>query len=407
MFRHMQWTKCLALAAVMLFVVAMRVVAQTPEGTVITNTATATFTDANSNAYAPVSGSVNVTVGYQAGVAVTANTPSPSPASPSTADTLDFTVANAGNGTDSVTISDGVSVAGVITVTGYRYNGTTYANLGALNTALAGVSIAQAGSITIQVVYDVASNKGGVNTIYTLTATSRRTPAESDNAASSITPTQAYAVAVTPDGGQNVQQIPGNAYSFNFTVLNSGNGSDDFDVLATSPGSAVITIVSVNGVAGDSARITLAAAASQSVAVVYNVANVAGGSTDTLALLGRSVAQPATTDQGYMDLTVIKPNLTLTKDAYLDDGVTLVAGPVVPGQVIRYRVTVTNNGTFAATVVQVTDALPAEVTYVSTSSAIGWSVGVVGQNVTADYTGTGGVLAASGSATFELRVSIN
>jgi uncharacterized repeat protein (TIGR01451 family) len=107
-----------------------------------------------------------------------------------------------------------------------------------------------------------------------------------------------------------------------------------------------------------------------------------------------------------MDLTVIKPNLTVTKAVYLDDGITLVSGPVIPGQVIRYRVTVTNNGTFAATVVQVTDPLPAEVTYVSTSSATGWTIGVVGQNVTADYTGTGGVLAVSGSATFELRVSI-
>jgi uncharacterized repeat protein (TIGR01451 family) len=407
MLKHLNWTYSLAFAVAALIGVTSRIVAQTPEGTVITNTATATYTDANSNAYTPVSGSVNVTVGFTAGVAVTANTPSPTPASPSTADTLDFTVANAGNGTDSVLITQNISVAGVITVTGYRYNGTTYASLALLNAALSGVPIAQAGTITIKVVYDVASNKGGVNTVYTLTAASHRTPGTTNSAASSITPSQAYAVAVTPHGGQAVTHLPGNAYSFNFTVQNNGNGSDNFDLLATTPGSAVITIVSVNGVAGDSARITLAATGSQSVAVVYNIANVAGGSTDTLYLLGRSVAQPATTDQGYMDLTVIKPNLTLTKAAYLDDGVTLVSGPVVPGQVVRYRVTVTNNGSFAATTVQVTDALPAQVTYVSTSSATGWTVGVVGQNVTADYTGTGGVLAVSGSATFELRVSIN
>ena len=407
MLKHLHWTYSLAFAVAALVGVTSRVVAQTPEGTVITNTATATYTDANSNAYAPVSGSVNVTVGFTAGVAVTANTPAPTPASPSTADTLDFTVANAGNGTDSVLISQNISVAGVISVTGYRYNGTTYASLATLNAALAGVSIAQAGTITIKVVYDVASNKGGVNTVYTLTAASRRTPATTNSAASSITPAQAYAVAVTPHGGQNVTHLPGNAYSFNFTVQNNGNGSDNFDLIATTPGSAVITIVSVNGVAGDSARITLAAAGSQSVAVVYNVANVAGGSTDTLDLLGRSVAQPATTDQGYMDLTVVKPNLTLTKAAYLDDGVTLVAGPVLPGQVIRYRVTVTNSGAFAATAVQVLDALPAQVTYVSTSATAGWTVGVVGQNVTADYTGTGGALAVAGSAMFELRVSIN
>jgi uncharacterized repeat protein (TIGR01451 family) len=407
MLKHLNWTYSLVFAVAALIGVTARVVAQTPEGTVITNTATATYTDANSNAYTPVSGSVSVTVGFTAGVTVTANTPSPTPASPSSADTLNFTLANSGNGNDSLTISQSISVGSVITVTGYRYSGTTYASLATLNAALAGVAIAQAGSITIKVVYDVASNKGGVNTVYTLTATSRRTPATSGNAASSITPAQTYAVAVTPHGGQNVQKLPGNAYSFSFTVQNNGNGSDNFDLLASSPGSAVFTIVSVNGVAGDSARITLAATASQSVAVVYNVANVAGGSTDTLDLLGRSVAQPATTDQGFMDLTVIKPNLTLAKAAYLDDGVTPVSGTVVPGQVIRYRITVTNNGSTSASSVQVTDALPAQVTYVSTSLATGWTVGVVGQNVTADYTGSGGVLAVSGSATFELRVSIN
>src|SRR6266540_3812436 len=396
MLRHLKWggTISLALIAMALLAVATEARAQTPEGTVITNTATATYTDANGNAYAPVSGSVSVTVGFQAGVTVTANTPSPASASPSTADTMTFTVTNVGNGIDSMTISEGISVAGVITVTGYRYGATTYGTLAALNGALATVGIAQGGSIVIKVVFDVASGQGGVTTVYTLTSTSRRTPATSAN-------------AVSPDGGQNVQRLPGNGYSFTFAVQNNGNGNDNLDVIAASPGSPVITIVSVNGVAGDSGRISLAPAVSQNIVVVYNVANVAGGSTDTLALLGRSVGQPATTDQGFMDLTVIKPNLTLTKAAYLDDGVTPVASGVAPGQVIRYRFTITNGGATSASNVQVTDALPAQVTYVSTSSSTGWTVAVVGQNVTANYTGTGGVLAASASATFELRVSIN
>ena len=407
MLRHVKWTLSLALIVMALLAVATEARAQTPEGTVITNTATATYTDANGNAYAPVSGSVSVTVGFKAGVTVTANTPSPSAASPSTADTMTFTVANVGNGTDSMTISDGISVAGVITVTGYRYGATTYGSLAALNGALASVGIAQGGSIVIKVVFDVASGKGGITTVYTLTSTSRRTPATSANASSTITPITVYGVAVTPDGGQNVQRLPGNGYSFTFAVQNNGNGNDNFDVIATSPGSPVITVVSVNGAAGDSARISLAASASQNIVVVYNVANVAGGSTDTLSLLGRSVSQPATTDPGFMDLTVIKPNLTLTKAAYLDDGVTPVVSGVAPGQVIRYRFTITNGGATSASNVQVTDALPAQVTYVSTSSSTGWTVAVVGQNVTANYTGTGGVLAASASATFELRVSIN
>ena len=253
----------------------------------------------------------------------------------------------------------------------------------------------------------MASGQGGVTTVYTLTANSRRTPATSGSAASTITPATVYGVATTPDGSQNVQQLPGSGYSFTFTVQNQGNGNDNVDVIATSPGSPVITIVSVNGVAGDSARITLAPTASQTIAVVYNLANVAGGSKDTLVLRGRSVGQPATFDDGFMDLTVIKPNLTLAKAAYLDDGVTPVSGSVVPGQIIRYRFTVTNNGGTSASSVQVTDALPAQVTYMSTSSSTGWSVSVSGQNVTGSYTGTGGVLAASASGTFELRVSIN
>jgi uncharacterized repeat protein (TIGR01451 family) len=403
----LKWSTRLALAVVMLFSVTAVMQAQTPEGTVITNTATVTFTDANSNAYASVSGSVSVTVGFVPGVTVTANTPSPTPASPSAADTLNFSVANSGNGTDSVTIAENISVAGVIAVTGYRYAATTYGTLAALNAALAAVPISQAGNITIKIVYNVAANKGGVNTVYTLTAASRRHPATTSNAQSSITPAQTYAVAVTPHGAQNLQRLPGNAYSFNFTVQNNGNGTDNFDALATSPGSPVITIVSVNGAAGDSARITLAAGASQAVTVVYNVANVAAGSTDTLYLLGRSVGQPSTTDQGFADLTVVKPNLTLVKAAYLDDGVTPVSGTVIPGQVIRYRVTVTNNGSTNAASVQVTDALPAQVTYVSTSSSTGWNVSVAGQNITANYTGTGGLLAASSNAMFEVRVSIN
>src|SRR5438445_5173871 len=407
MLGNLKWTESLVLAAVAMVVAAGGALAQTPEGTVITNTATATYTDANSNPYTAVSGSVSVTVGFKAGVTVTANTPTPSSASPSTADTMTFTVANAGNGTDSMTISENISVAGVITVTGYRYGATTYGTLAALNTALSSVGIAQGGSITLKIVYNVASGQGGVSTIYTLTANSRRTPAASGSAFSTITPATVYGVATSPHGGQNVQRLPGSGYSFTFSIGNNGNGNDNIDLIATSPGSPVITIVSVNGAAGDSARIALAPAASQTVTVVYNVANVAGGSTDTLYLRARSVGQPATFDDGFMDLTVIKPNVALTKAAYLDDGVTPVSSGVVPGQVIRYRFTVTNSGGTSASSVQVTDALPAQVTYVSTSSSTGWSGSVGGQHVTANYTGTGGVLATSASATFELRVSIN
>ncbi|MGH7676558.1 MAG: hypothetical protein ACREMV_14935 [Gemmatimonadales bacterium] len=407
MFRNLHWVARVAIAVAALALVAGEAQAQTPEGTVITNIATVTFTDANNNAYAPVSGQVSVTVGFAAGVNVTANTPSPTPASPSTADTLLFTVANAGNGTDSVAISENISVGGVISVTGYRYNGTTYGTLAALNTALSGAAIAQAASIEIRVVYDVAANQGGVTTVYTLTATSRRNNSVSDSDASTITPAETFSVAVTPDGGQNLLRLPGTGYSFTFTVQNTGNGTETFDLLASSPGSAVISILSVNAVASDSTRITLAAGASLAVAVVYDVAAVPAGSTDTLYLRARSVAQPATLNDGFADLTVVRPILAITKGAFRDDGVTPIgAGTVLPNEFIRYRITVNNSGSASATSVQVTDALPAQVTFVSSSGA-DWSINVAGQSVTADYTAGGGTLAASGSSSFELRVRIN
>src|SRR2546428_11937751 len=95
MVKHLKFTYSLALSAVALMALAGRVRAQTPEGTVITNTATATYTEANNNPYAAVSGSVSVTVGFKAGGAVTANTPTPSSAPPSTADPMTSSVNNA------------------------------------------------------------------------------------------------------------------------------------------------------------------------------------------------------------------------------------------------------------------------------------------------------------------------
>lgn len=387
---------------------AVPVNAQTPEGTVIHNVATVSFTDANSNAYASVSASVDVTVGFVAGVDVIAAAATVGPASPSLNDTLFFQVSNVGNGADSVTIAQNISVGGIISVTGYRVGATTYAGLAALNAALAGTSVAQGGSITVKVVYNAIAGTGGLSTVYTLTATSRRNNAVSDNDVTTISPALVAAVAVTPDGGQNLQRVPSNGtnYTFNFTVTNNASGPDGFDLLASHPGTA-ITIVSVNGVAGDSARITgVATGASQVIAVVYSIGNVAAGTVDTLVLKGRSLASPATSDNGFADLTVVRPTLTIVKVAFRDDQSTPVgAGTVLPGEFIQYRVTVTNAGSAPASTVHVGDALPAQLTFASASpDAAGWTLSNVGNNVSADLSGT---LAVGSSRFFWVRVSVN
>ncbi|HEY7634891.1 MAG TPA: hypothetical protein VH763_05080 [Gemmatimonadales bacterium] len=380
--------------------------AQTPEGTVITNTATVSFTDANSNSYTPVTASVSVTVGFTAGISLT-GAATATPASPSTADTLFFTYTNIGNGNDSLRVTESISVAGVISVTGYRVGSTTYPTLAALNTALSTTLVAQNGTLVVKVVYDVASGTGGVSTAYTLTGFSRRDGTKTQAATTTITPSQTAGVAVTPDGAQNLQHLPSNGtnYTFNFTVQNNGNGPDNFNLVAAHPGSAV-SIVSVNGTAGSSASISgLAAGASATVPVVYSVLNVAAGTKDTVTLTATSVANNAVSDSGKADLTVIRPALTMTKQAYRDDQTTLIgAGQVLPGEFIQYKVTITNAGAAPASTVQITDALPAQLTFASaTGDAAGWTIGNSGNNVTADLAGT---LASGASRFIWVRVQV-
>jgi uncharacterized repeat protein (TIGR01451 family) len=370
---------------------ALHAQSPTPEGTVITNTATVSFTDANGNTYSSVNASVSVTVGFVAGVDV-AGAASATPASPSSNNTLTFTIQNIGNGTDHVQVAEAISVGSVITVTSYVFNATSYATLAALNTALSAAAITQNTTFTVQVKYDVAANKGGVATNYTLTGTSVRDNLVSDNQVTTITPAQTYAVAVTPDGGQNLQKLPSNGtnYTFTFTVTNNGNGSDNFNLVASNTGSA-ITVVSVNGVAGTSTAVVIAAATAMNIDVVYSVGNVAAGTTDNLKLQATSVGDNTKTDDGTADLTVIRPAIAVGKAAYRDDQVTLLVptDKVLPNEAIQYKISVTNSGTTAAASVAIADNLPAELTFLSsTGDLAGWTIGNVGNNVTASLTGT-------------------
>jgi len=399
--------RLLSLALTLAVFASREALAQTPEGTVITNTASVSYTDANTNTYASVTASVNVTVGFLAGVDITGSATA-GPASPSTANTLSFPIQNIGNGTDQFQLSQSISVAGVITVTGYVYSATNYASLALLNAALATVNVTQGSSITVQVKYNVASNTGGVATVLTVTAASQRTPATTDGFATTITPAQTYDVAVTPDGGQSITRLPSNGtnYSFTFTVTNTGNGVDNFNLVASRTGSA-ITIVSVNGVAGSSTSISsVAALGAPTIAVVYSVGNVAAGSTDNVVLTATSVGDNTKNNAGNADLTVIRPALSMTKAAYRDNKTTLLVGgdEVLPGEYIQYKITVTNNGAAAASVVHIDDTLPSELTFDSaTGDLAGWTITNTGNDVDADLTGT---LAPSAARFIWIRVLI-
>ena len=214
---------------------------------------------------------------------------------------------------------------------------------------------------------------------------------------------------MTPDG-QAVSELPSNGtnYTVTFNVANNQTGVDDFNLVATSPGPVVITIVSVDGVLGANTTITnVASLGNQDVDVVYSVANgAAAGAVDNLYLDATSVAPSAATDQGSVDLTVVKANLTITKQAWDDGRGAQVSADVLPGMFIEYRIEVANTGTAPASNVHVDDILPVQVTYVSeTPDAAGWTFSNTLNDFDADL--TGGPLAPATSRFFWIRVQVN
>ena len=385
----------------------------TPENTVITNTATATWTDANGNTYTPATASVSVTVGYLAAPDVSSPT-SVTPASPSTGNELAFTITNSGNGTDQFSAA---TTAGTgVTITGYKIGATTYPTLAALNTALAGTNVTAGNSVTVTVVYTVAPGQGGQTIPVSLTATSVRTPAgptASDVSTTNVIPSVAASVVVTPDGG-TVDRLPSGTgpttYTETFTIQNTGNRSDNFSLSTLANPGGTVSIVSVNGTAGTSGSITIAAGGTATVDVVYTVSNSAvAGATDDLRLTATSSNDNTKNDVGNRIIRVIRAAISMTKQAYRDDATTLVSGTVLPGEYIRYKITVTNTGGAAATLTGtgygVTDALPSQVTYVSTADdgSAGWTISQSSGTVSASLSGT---LAAGATRYFWIRVRV-
>lgn len=397
--------------------------AQTAEGDTIRNIATATFTDANSNTYAAVADTVDIIVGFQAGISVTPDAGTASPPSPSTALTMAFTVENIGNGVDTVQVAEDLGLTpAMFDSVGYNWNSTDYTTLAALNTALASFELTAGATTTINVVYKIAAAQGGESTIYQLTATSVRDAGESDPGQYTLTAGETYGVTVVEqDSGLDTTTanlLPGNGQTVVFEVTNTGNGTEDFDLLTTQiPG----TMLSVTAMAGalvsqggdpDSARITgLGPSTTTTVTVTFNVADLAAGTVDSLFILVRSVAQPATNAEGAYIVTLVKPALTILKEAFTDAGLsTPVSGDVFPGQSIWYKITVSNAaGTAAAQTIDIDDDLPTQVTYAGSGDDgnPNWTISGTGgppwTHIDAQLT----TLAAGASAYFWIQVTIN
>ena len=231
-----------------------------------------------------------------------------------------------------------------------------------------------------------------------------------NNRATGTSAVTVRSVAVTPDAA-TITRLPSNGVNYTqvFVVTNTGSLAGTYNVVASVAPAGIVTIVSVNGVPG-STGVTPALAttgASSNVTVVYSVATgAATGATAKLTLTATSNAAPVATDTGDLTVTVARAGLAIAKQLYRDNQTTLVSGAVATGEYVQYRVMVTSTGVADATAINVADAIPAQVTYVTAAGDIaGWSFAPAVPSPTLTAT-LAGALAAGTSRYFWVRVRV-
>lgn len=239
---------------------------------------------------------------------------------------------------------------------------------------------------------------GGALTL-AYTATVPATPGEYVNSATAVvgitsvgtataTVTSAsFGVGVAPQGlGAHLQRLAGTGYGQVFTVTNTSNVTESFDLLARGGAGAFVAVDSVRGpgisagAGPDSARASIAAGASTGFTVWYTVA--AGATADdTLRLRARSVTRgEAVQDEGWAELRRVRPALTLTRSV----------GPTAtpaPGTDLTYTLRFGNAGDHDARGVVVTDLIPPQVAFMPGSTQETLPAGVT---ATVAYSADGG-----------------
>ncbi len=171
--------------------------------------------------------------------------------------------------------------------------------------------------------------------------------------------------------------------------LNGFDGNDEFTVAPAASTTVTVTGGAPTAAAGDMLTVDLTGATNPALAVTA----VAGdGRTGTWTFGNR---QPV----NFVGVETLAPTADLSVT------ITDSPDPAQAGGNLTYTITVTNNGTIAATGVQLQDVLPANTTFVSFAAPAGWTTNTPAAGATGTVTATIGTLAAgSGPQTFTLVV---
>jgi len=219
------------------------------------------------------------------------------------------------------------------------------------------------------------------------------------------TVSQVAGVDIAPDGSQNIQR---NHYvDYALTVTNTGNGTDTFDLSASTSSSGSSTFseeiyydANGNGVI-DAGETTVSATSALAADATYDIVvrvSVTGGVKDevgTTTVTATSQYNGSVTDQATLTSTVIAADIagTLAADNYSK----------APEEIITYTLTYNNNaGTDVAYNTRVTPVVPTNTEWVGNVTLNGSPTGT-GEGVEVVV----GDLAVSGSATLTYQVRVS
>ena len=231
---------------------------------------------------------------------------------------------------------------------------------------------------------DVASGTGISNVAtatYGLVADNLLHPYTESTNSSTVTVATLPGVVLDPD--QSSAGDPGDQMVYVFTVQNTGNASDTFDLTYNSSAGWTWVIwkdVDGNGIPGtDGDSIVtdsglLNALATESLLAVATIpAGTSNASVDTTVVTGTSRIDTGVSSLVTLTTTVEAPVLSVVKTVFPDPA----SGAQPPGTVLTYTVTVTNSGNGNATGVFITDMVPTYTTYVLGSIRTGATAGTL------------------------------
>ena len=247
------------------------------------------------------------------------------------------------------------------------------------------------------------------------------TARDAANNTSEFSPCFAAVAATTTDVGVTKSNSPdpvtaGNNLTYTVTVTNSGT-SDASNVTLTDVLPANTTFVSFTAPAGwtpstpapgsgGTVTATIPTLVASGIATFTLVVNVNNATPATTVITNTATVTTTTTDTNSTNDSATS---TATVAASADLGVTKTdtPDPATAGSNITYTITVTNAGPSTATAVTLSDAIPANTTFVSFTVPAGWTASAPAVGGTGTVTATNASFAPGTPAVFTLVVNVN